>query len=88
MMNHVNNYPAIDIDGYNLSILTEVTTATTMNEDYQHQLNVSPIDTTTKTATTTDHDLLTTSPNPNNNNTSPRKHYKKRKKRKKIDGCE
>ena len=71
MMNHVNNYPAIDIDGYNLSILTEVTTATTMNEDYQHQLNVSPIDTTTKTATTTDHDLLTTSPNPNNNNTSP-----------------
>ena len=71
MMNHVNNYPAIDIDGYNLSILTEVTTATTMNEDYQHQLNVSPIDTTTKTATTTDHDLLTTSPTPNNNNTSP-----------------
>ena len=70
-MNNVNNNPAIYMDGYNLSILTEVTTATTTKEDYQHQLNVSTIDTAMKTATTTDNDLLTPSPNPNNNNYNP-----------------
>ena len=40
-------------------------------EVYQHQLNVSTIDTATKTTTTTDDDLLTASPNPNNNNNYP-----------------
>ena len=40
-------------------------------EVYQHQLNVSTIDTAMKTATTTNNDLLTASPNPNNNNYNP-----------------
>ena len=70
-MNNVNNNPANYIDEYNQSSLREVTTATTTKEDYQHQSNVSTIDTATKNAMTTDNDLLTAFPNPNNNNSNP-----------------
>ena len=67
-MNNTNDNPAIYIDEYNLSTLTEVMTATTTTEDYQHQSSVSTIDTVTKTTTTTDYDLQMASPTPNNSN--------------------
>ena len=67
-MNNTNDNPAIYINEYNLSTLTEVIKARTTTEDYQHQSSGSTIDTVTKTTMTTDYDLQMASPTPNNNN--------------------